>query len=594
MPDGSPSSLAPSLNGQIEKAVNETALAKSVQQQPSASGLGYGEQNMLPLFFMAQSADEMIPWGTNIKGRDVQLRNFIPTEPIFASALGIISARNASFSWKLDGPDRTVTKYHKILQQANFGKGWAHFISRLSVDLYTSDSGAFFEIIRDGNSPDSELVGIANLDAARCWATGIPEEPVIYQDRHGSYHRLQWFQVGHILEMPTPYELIPDIQFCALSRMLIACRRMRDIGTYLAEKVGGRNTRAIALLKGVTPEQVQAALSISKIQHDAERLYRFSMPVMVGSLDPKAEVGFDILELASLPDGFDLDLSEKQYIAQIAMAFMTDYQDFAPLPGGNLGTSAQSEVLHMKSRGKGPALFQKIVAEQVNWNLIPANTEFLWDEQDPEADKQDADLRKTRGETRALRIASLEITPAAARQLAYDDGDLPLELLDQLNAPETDITEPGEILISELPTPTASETNTEAEDVTVDEGAQAEAQRALNEARDTAAQAIAPALARMSRNIKAALSGVHGPSDMPPPPAPVPPNQTFVMSPNGMSEIQIPAPTVIIQPSGVTPELEDRLLELELALKERPARRFVIDERDDSGAIVRMHEEYVE
>lgn len=598
--------LAP--NGSVEKAVNEASLARSVQSAPPQTTLGYSAET-LPLFFVAQQADDMIPWGTNVKGRDQQLRQFIPTEPLFASALGIIAARNASFSWKLDGPERTVTRYHKILQQAAFGKGWAHFVTRLSVDLYTSDSGAFFEIIRDGNSPDSSLVGIANLDAARCFPTGIPEFPVVYQDRNGAYHRLAWYQVGHILELPAPYEGLPDLQYCALSRMLSACRRMRDIGTYLAEKVGGRSTRAIALLKGITPDQVSAALNVSKIQHDAERLYRFSMPVMVGSLDPKAEVGFDLLELASLPDGFDLDLSEKQYIAQIAMAFMTDYQDFAPLPGGNLGTSAQSEVLHMKSRGKGPALFMKVIAEQINWNLLPENVEFLWDEQDPEADKQADDARLVRANTRSVRIASGEITPAAARQLAYDEGDLPLELLEQLNAPATDITEPGELLVSELPLPETEEPTEEAEDVTVEEGAQAEAQRALAAATADVADALIPTLDRMRHNIKAALAGALPmdnlvgptvPANVPslPPLAPVQPHQTFVMAPNGLSDIKFPEPTVIIQPAGVTPELEERLSHLEFVLREatapRPLRQIVVDERAPDGAIVRMHEEYIE
>ena len=70
-------------------------------------------------------------------------------------------------------------------------------------------------------------------------------------------------------------------------------------------------------------------------------------------------------------------------IAVLALAFLVDYQEFAPLPGGNLGTSAQSQVLHMKSRGKGPGLFMKLFAHFMNFGgVLPRSVTFEWDEQD--------------------------------------------------------------------------------------------------------------------------------------------------------------------------------------------------------------------
>lgn len=425
-------------NGSQEKAAVEArVIGRSVQEQiplEQAGMLGHDMGSVL--FFTARADEEIEPWGQNVKLRDQQLRSFISQEPTFASALGMVAARNATFSWKLEGPEVQVKRYSRILQTANFGKGWAHLMAQISIDLATQDSGAFIEVIRMADSEKSPVVGLNALDAARCYPTGVDEVPVIYLDRLGHYHWLKWYQIIHLTEIPATYEGLPGLQYCTLTRAMRACRIMRDIGIYLSEKIGGRNARAVTLVKGVTPEQIEAAWNQHRLRSDSAGLLRYSQPLLVGAIDPKAEIGFQTLEIASLPDGFDLDLSMKQYIGQLAMAFMVDYQEFAPLPGGGLGTSAQSEVLHMKSRGKGPGLFMKLVAEALNFAVLPESVQFLWDDQDPDADKAAVETGKLRAESRALRIESGELTIEVARKIAFEEGDLSKEMLDALEARE--------------------------------------------------------------------------------------------------------------------------------------------------------------
>jgi hypothetical protein len=86
----------------------------------------------------------------------------------------------------------------------------------------------------------------------------------------------------------------------------------------------------------------------------------------------------------------------------------------------------------MKSRGKGPGLFMKMIAHIINWAVLPPGVEFQWDEQDPEEDKAVADVASVRGLDRKARIESGEITPTVARQLALQVGDLTQEMVDQL------------------------------------------------------------------------------------------------------------------------------------------------------------------
>lgn len=416
-----------------EKAVDDHVVTRSVQEFPEArvgSIPGFAQNSLL--WAVSQAADEITQWGRNPKLRDRQLREFITSEPIFASALGVVCSRNTAFSWGLEGPDRQVRRYQRILEEANFGKGWEDLIMKVSIDLYTQDNGAFIEIIRENEQENGQVIGLNHLDSQRCFHTGAPEAPVIYMDRKGRYHLMKWWQVIALAEMPTAIEGYYGLQYCALTRLLRAAEIVKNISIYDYERTGGRHTRAIHMVKGITAGQIQDAIDEMTSRLNARGAQRYAQPLIVGSIDPKADIGHDTLELASLPDNFDREGAFKWYISQIAMAFLEDYQSFAPLPGGNLGSSQQSEVLHAKARGKGPALFQKLITHAFNFQVFPGSLEFHFDEQDLAQEKEQALVKNLRATERANRIKSFEITPGAARVLALDAGDLPRELFDAL------------------------------------------------------------------------------------------------------------------------------------------------------------------
>jgi hypothetical protein len=384
-------------------------------------------------WFVNNYADDVTPWGVNVKARDKQLRNFIMQENIFASALGIICNRNAGFSWKLDGPLRTTGLLQTVFDTANMGEGWHSLIIKTSVDFYTQDNGAFWEIVRLENNSQGTIIGINHLDSAQCYHTGNPEFPVIYMDKMGKAHLLPWFSVVVLSELPTPIETLYGQQYSALSRLLRSAQTHKNMAIFDNEKTAGRNTKAIHLVKGVTTQQITDAMSQVRSEADASGLMRFMNPVVVGTMDPTADVGHDTINLVAKPDDFDAETAFKHYINLISMAFASDYQEFAPLPGGGLGTGNQSEILHLKNRGKGPGIFMKCISHAVNFRVLPKNIHFFFDEQDLEAEKSDAEVRAIRAQTRATRIQSGEITPQIARQIANDEGDLFEEYLTALD-----------------------------------------------------------------------------------------------------------------------------------------------------------------
>lgn len=417
------------------KVYNDEAVRRSVisypksQSTPTADSLFY---------YVSNFVDNVIPWGAQYKSRDKQLRQFITEEPLFSSALAIVSSRNASFAWKLNGPPRTLTRMQNVLESANGGKGWENLILKTSIDLYTQDSGAFWEIVRSENTPNAPILTVNHLDAARCWHTQVPETPVIYQDRKGKFHLLDYWNVVPLAEMPAPVENLDGLQYCALTRFLLTLKIRKSVSVRDYERTNGRHAKSIQLVKGITTRQLRDAISEANSTADASGLLRYMDPVLVGSVDPKADVGHDTIELTEAPEDYKSDEFFKQYIAGLAMAFLTDYQELSPLPGGNLGTSTQSQILHLKNRGKGTGLFRRMITYAINFLIMPQNCEFSFSDPDFEAEKAEAEVKKLRAQERQIRLTSLEITPQVARQMANDVGDLRQEYLAMMGEADLD------------------------------------------------------------------------------------------------------------------------------------------------------------
>ena len=387
-----------------------------------------------PLMFMVSSvADTITPWGTSVKQRDTELREFVISEPILSSALYSTSVRNASFEWEIvptepEGPDPKNTRraVTRLLLNSNRGAGWKNLMLKTCGDLYNMDNGAFWEIIRAEDSPTSPVLNLAHLDSMRCYRTGDPEKPVLYLDRFGRYHYLKWYQVVTIEEFPSPIESMFGVQVCAVSRALRAAQILRDIEVYKLEKISGRWAKSIELVGGISKTEIDDAYKLATADLDNRGLQRYGHHIIIPGIDPTNAISHQTIELASLPDQFNFDEEMKWYVAILAMAFGVDYQEFAPLPSGALGSGQQSEILHMKTRGKGPAMVMGLFEHILNNNsLLPSTVKFQFKVHDSQAEESQANSRFLRGKDRALRIQSGELDPIAARQIAIKDGDLP-------------------------------------------------------------------------------------------------------------------------------------------------------------------------
>lgn len=412
---------------------------------PYEGGAGFFGEAYSMVFSMADAADSMPPWGMNGGRRDQMLRAFWPTEDFFASALYSTVARYASFGWTLSGPPLTTAAVQRILSSCDFGGGWISFITKVLIDLYTQDNGAFIEIVRAGSAPTSPPVGLNHLDSAHCYRTGMPQTPVIYYDIKGQGHLMQWYQIIPLAEFPSPSQAHNGMQYCALTRVLRAAQIMRDIAVYKREKVSGRFEKAVHLVSGMPTKMIEDALQKHRAKADSQGAMRYVLPAIIGTLDPNATVSHAQIDLASLPDNFDEDVAMRWYIAHMAMAFGTDYQDFAPLPGRGIGSGTEARTSHAKSRGKGPAVFMGTIEQAFNFRgVMPSTVRFKYGEQDV-AEEYDVQAVRTQ---RAAWLGGLVkdgiITNEVARQIMVDTGDLDPRYLAMMR--ESDAT--GEIQLT--------------------------------------------------------------------------------------------------------------------------------------------------
>jgi hypothetical protein len=446
-----------------------------------------GEGTKVPtILLIARSADEAPPWWSPY--RDVYLREFFPTESYLAGAIYSVVARNASYSVVFKGPERGVREAYQLLHTANMFHGWMDFSQLVSLDLYTQDNFGFFEVIRparvavkglsgepravkmmhDGNAvwaavgrkggkveyvplvgieyelkdnPNDLPIGINHLDAARCERTADPEYPVVYYDDVNVPHKMKWYQVMSVKDMPSAQRDKNRVGYCAVTRALRLAQTLRDMTVLKQEKASGRFAGQIHLTN-VDADVIQDAVEAATEHADNRGLTRYMLPIVAYTMEPNATPAVASINMASLPEGFNEEETMRWYIAGLAMALGVDYGFLAPLPGNKLGTSQQAEVAERQSRGKASRLYMEQMLEIFNYKgLLPRSVWMEFEETDRTEEMQRDMAAARRAQSRSERINSGEITPQVARQIAVDEGDLDPAYLEMMN--EQDVTPGG-------------------------------------------------------------------------------------------------------------------------------------------------------
>lgn len=412
-------------------AVIENARGESVQDRADPA------QSTAPVYLpiMVQyvdQTDELTPWWTPF--RDIDLRRFWKRDGNFASAMYNIQAVTSTTGYVVEGEKPNVVKRATaILDNAEFGQGFKVMLKKLCEDWLTQDNGMFMEIIGPGtkSSPlTAPPVGIAHLDAGRCWRSGEPETPVWYQHPHSNeWLKLHWTRVAFQAANPSPLEAARGVGFCAVSRAASIMATMRDTVRYKLEKISGRHTRGFVTFSGAPLGVIELAIAKAGRVADNAGNTKFSAMPIVGSPTEGTEVNAQVVELAGVPDGFDWQTELTMYMYIIALALGVDARELWPATQTG-ATKADAEIQHRKAMRKGMGDFLTTIEYIINHRVFPVGVTFEFKPADSEEDQVQATIEEKRVNTVKAMADTGIVTARGAALYLVNAGVLPPEYLE--------------------------------------------------------------------------------------------------------------------------------------------------------------------
>ena len=399
--------------------------------------------------------------------RDVVLSASLHKEDMWAGAVSKVATKFAAHGFTIkDSKDSKlrVAASQKLLKQADGGQGWITFAEKVIQDLATTDNGIFIRLrhaddkavklkAADKNfveviesSSGAKITDLYHMDSLRCMRTGNLAYPVRYQPPLGPPQLLRWDQVLMYADMPSPRAELYGVGFCAASRCYKTISTIAGLRQLLHEFVTGGGANKLAFIQGISEPTLRNLINAGLTENQAKG-FVYYLSAILGAIPGDVPIEIKELILKSLPQGFD----PKQILDDAYVVYANNLgvpvQDIQPLSGQGLGTGTQTVILDEAARGEGmlPA-FLKWWEQTFSDRVLPATTELSFDdEHDLRDQEQRAKVAKLRADERAARIQSGEISPAMARQLAADAGDLPQELL------AADATPGGQISDDEKP-----------------------------------------------------------------------------------------------------------------------------------------------
>lgn len=421
-------------------------------------------------WLFGEKADPLPPWWT--PARDVALRRY-SRQGLVASILYSRITEIKNLRWTLDSDNddpQELDKYYELLNGVQFGDGFRTLIELYVKDRHTQDNGGFIELIGPGDAvrlnvpywtsdgeggqreydaevfakpplAKEDITGFAHLDAACMWRTYDREYPCIYRNPYtGQQHILHYSRVIARAQFRDTLERGRGLGFCSVSRAFDALELARVNNRYVFEKMTGSEPR-LAIARNVQMKAILNGLNDAEINNANQGYHFFKGTVFVEG--DKTAVGADgepiaFYDLNNVPDNYDRERELGIAMNLIAIAFGTEPRDLG-WPATQVGaTKADAEVMEVRTSGRGRTDEISDIEEWMNSRILPHGITFSFDYKDDAETLREAEISRTRAETRSIQITSGEISADEARQIAARDGDIPVTFLENQTVLEAD------------------------------------------------------------------------------------------------------------------------------------------------------------
>jgi hypothetical protein len=393
--------------------------------------------------------------------RDRILTATLDLEDMWASAVNKAVTKLAVKGYEVsdnDDSSRRVEYGKSLVMNFDGAAEYRAGVAKTVQDFLLTDNGWFCEVVRASNSPTSKVQALYHLDSFRCYRTGNLDYPVVYLDYSGIFHKLRPDQVIFGSDMPSPRSRMWNKGRCAASRAFQTIIKLSAMDVYFTEKITGSRALSLNFITGISAQQLIDAQTSA----DAEKVRKghvvFKGAVMIPIQTDQA-INIATLDLASVPDGFDVEQTQKDGYRKYALAIGLNPDELVSRAAGlNSGHSAQVAEQAAEEAG-GLTYFVKDWEDKLNYLVMPKPTIFQIKTNDVRDQKEKADLHKTKVDTIAVMRGTAQapgwITDQMALQLSVDEELLPPEFLPEDVTPGAQLTDSGEQSKPLSPTPRA-------------------------------------------------------------------------------------------------------------------------------------------
>lgn len=384
--------------------------------------------------FQLLFTNDIIPawWSTR---RDKALSEFWKSVNLLSGAMYTMTSKMTTIPFHIEPRDLAITSHfaeadrfeRRLKESAEFGKGWIEFFSKQVQSLLGQDNGRFMEILSVSGSKDGPLIGpalsVAHLDPSKCQRTGNTTYPVLYRRSDDGLRKIHWTRVAFNAQLPSERVEMRGVGMCGVGRATSYAQNMLDISTFKEEKLGSRPKRGMILVGGgLDAESVGGALEVADNISTSKGLKRFSFLPIVGSPDIETPT-MEMIEMSSLPDGFNEQEATDIAMAAIALAFGVDAREL--WPNAQRGaTRADALLSHIKQRGKGPGQILAQTEHMFDYWFLPPYLRMVFDFQDDAQDRQRAEIRRERSLTRKQDLASGITDDRTERERMVKEGEI--------------------------------------------------------------------------------------------------------------------------------------------------------------------------
>lgn len=329
--------------------------------------------------------------------RDYALSIIWKQEPIMAGAIYSMCAKFSALSWNITGKRLPARRYATILSEAAHigGYGWGAYIASVANDFLTLNRGTFSETAKEGDPSIGPLAELGHIDALNCTLTGNSKYPMEYwSDTTGQHIRFQPGEYFHVASLPSPREMHVGSGFCAVDRSLRALKLLMGLHDYDDEKLANLPPEGVAAVTGLTLEEFNDALALWRAARQKDNSLTFPQVLWLLASQPNAEISVTMTPFSTLPEAFDRKSVVDQYATTLALCLGVDVREIWTIAsGGGLGSAGESEIQHMKAKGKGPGEFITATEREINGEL-PEGVDWGFDTQDIEEDANQAAIAK--------------------------------------------------------------------------------------------------------------------------------------------------------------------------------------------------------